>query len=194
MFQNGNEAAKLIQHQRSSIDLLEKIDDIHLNSVADLTSLISHAPSDYSYFNFEKLKLQTLPKHLKQIAFHLANNTENNNGGENTESKKTATVRNKKIIPKIDLCEVKDLSKYFKVTKKAIYVCDRTIEKRSEKPFRLETERQTDYNAKQLLQPYYKTIPVRAIFYIYLFFSKLTNMKITQRLKYCVISIVLKIY
>lgn len=165
MFMNGNEPAKLVEHRRTSgLDLLEKIDDIHLNSVADLTSLISHTPSDYSYFNFDKLKLQTLPKHLKQIAAHLAANRDQNEELESLKSaQKAATARNKKTIPKIEMLNKIDRMKFFKITKKAIYLCDRTIEKRSEKPFRLETERQIDYNARQLLQPYLKQIPAKIL-------------------------------
>ncbi len=170
MFMNGNETPKLIEaHHRSGLDLLQKIDDIHLgNSVADLTSLISHTPSDYSYFNFDKLKLQTLPKHLKQIAAQLASTTDQSSTGSNNSanSQKSTTVRNKKQVPQLDfLCKI-DRIRFFKITKKAIYLCDKTIEKRSEKPFRLETERQLDYNAKQLLQPYHKSIPV-SIFKFY---------------------------
>ena len=164
MFSNGNDVAKVIEAQhKSGLDLLEKIDDIHLaNSVSDLTSLISHTPSDYSYFNFDKLKLQTLPKHLKQIAANLASNAENSSASENNpaNSQKAATVRNKRQMPLIDLLGKIDRMKFFKITKKAICLCDKTIEKRSEKPFRLETERQVDYNAKRLLQPYHKIIPV----------------------------------
>ena len=163
MFMHGNEAPKIIEAHKSGLDLFEKLDDIHLaSSVSDLTSLISHTPSEYSYFNFDKLKLQTLPKHLKQIATQLANNSENGSGENGAiSSQKAATVRNKKQTPNIDLLNKIDRMKFFKITKKAIYLCDRTLDKRSEKAFRLETERQVDYNARQLLQPYHKTIPVR---------------------------------
>lgn len=165
MFSNGNDAAKVIEAQhKSGLDLLEKIDDIHFaNSVSDLTSLISHTPSEYSYFNFDKLKLQTLPKHLKQIAAYLASNAENSSAGENNSanSQKAITVRNKRQMPLIDLLGKIDRMKFFKITKKAICLCDKTIEKRSEKAFRLETERQIDYNAKRLLQPYHKIIPAK---------------------------------
>lgn len=159
MFMNANEAPKLLAH-KSGLDLLEKIDDIHLNSVADLTSLISQTPSEYSYFNFDKLKMQTLPKHLKQIALHLANITDNGIDSLSSKDQKSATVRNKKVIPKLDFFSTIDRMKFFKITKKAVYLCDRTIEKRSEKPFRLEIERQVEYNARQLFQPYQKPVPV----------------------------------
>ena len=73
--------------------------------------------------------------------------------------------RTRKEIPKIDFGIVIDRSKFFKVTKKATFLCDKTLEKRSEKPFRIETERQYDFNGKELFQPYFKAITVN----IYIF-------------------------
>jgi hypothetical protein len=153
-----------LQHQ-SNLDLFDKIDDIRsLNSVADLTTLISQSPSDYSYFNLDKLKLHDLPKHLKLVATRLLTEKKddaNPLSNINNQLRTTATARNKKEAPRIDLSIVCDRMKFFKVTKKAIYLCDRTIEKRSEKPSRIETERQYDYNARELFQPYFKTVPAK---------------------------------
>jgi len=154
--------SKLTQHI-SGLDLLEKIDDIRsMNSIADLSSLISTSPSDYSYFNFDKLKLLNLPKHLKQIACHLTGDKE-----ESTMQRPAVINKNaklvKKITPRIDLTKKLDNLKFFKITKKSIYLCDRTIERRSEKPSRLETERQFNYEAKELFQPYLKKITAKIV-------------------------------
>ena len=94
-----------------------------------------------------------LPKHLKQIACHLTGDKE-----ESTMQRPAVINKNaklvKKITPRIDLTKKLDNLKFFKITKKSIYLCDRTIERRSEKPSRLETERQFNYEAKELFQPY----------------------------------------
>ncbi len=153
----------------SGLDLLDKIDDIRsMNSIADLSTLISHTPSDYSYFNFDKLKLLNLPKHLKQIANHLVG-PKDLAGSQAANSAGTVINKNaknaKRTAPRIDLNKKLDNMKFFKITKKAIYLCDRTIEKRSEKPNRQETERQFNYESKELFQPYLKKITVIWHFY-----------------------------
>jgi hypothetical protein len=107
--------------------------------------------------------MHSLPKHLKQIATFLVQSRVNNGVQPNdlVSNKQAITVRNKKEAPKIDLSIECDRMKYFKITKKAIYLCDKTIEKRSEKPCRLETERQFELNARELFQPYFKPITAK---------------------------------
>lgn len=144
------------------IGVLDKIDDLKsMHSIADLTTLISHSPSDYSYFNFDKIKLADLPRHLKRIA-QLAKAMP---GGENNQDTvipklATATAKNKKEMPYIEFDFNLEVNKAYKMTKKAVYLCDKTIEKRSEKPIRMETERQYDFNGKDLFQPFHKKITV----------------------------------
>lgn len=149
----------------------DRIDDIRstLHSVADLTSLIStSAASDYSYFNFEQLKLHNLPKHLKQIASRLAANQRAAAVGPNgtalvpgvneTENRKAR----QKLVPRIEFRDNDDLARFFKVTKKMTYLCDRTLEKRSEKPMFMESERQTtSFESKEFFQPFWKKIKVK---------------------------------
>lgn len=151
----------------------DRIDDIRstLHSVADLTSLIStSASSDYSYFNFEQLKLHNLPKHLKQIASRLAANqraiasADGKNGAANGEMPMSEIENRKarqKLTPKIEFRDTDDLARFFKVTKKMTYLCDRTLEKRSEKPMFMESERQTTtFESKEFFQPFWKKIKV----------------------------------
>ncbi|CAF0720587.1 unnamed protein product [Brachionus calyciflorus] len=148
-------------HQ-SGMEVFDKIDDIRslnsLNSIADLTTLISNSPSDYSYFNFEKLKLHDLPRHLKRMALQIQNNKTSDSQSTTSNSKlvKSGTVRSKKEAPKLDFSIFTDLSKNFKITKKCIYLCDRTLEKRSEKALWFETERQYDFNSKNMFKAYRK--------------------------------------
>lgn len=149
-------------HQ-SGMELFDKIDDIRslnsLSSIADLTTLISNSPSDYSYFNFDKLKLHDLPKHLKRMAIQIQSSAKTTESlTPNTSSKlvKSGTVRNKKEAPRLDFSIITDLSKSFKVTKKCIYLCDRTLEKRSDNPLWFETERQYDFNSKDMFKAYRK--------------------------------------
>ena len=152
-------------HQ-SGLEIFDKIDDIRsLHSVAELTTLVAHQPSDYSYFNFDKLRMHDLPRHLKVIANRLVEQMKDDKDGQgnqvvgNAVTAKNANVR-KKDAPRIDLSIQTDRMKFFRVTKKAIYLCDRTIEKRSEKPCRMETERSCDYNGREFFMPYWKPIPV----------------------------------
>lgn len=136
---------------------LELIDDIRsLNSVADLTTLVSQAPNEYSYF--DKFKMHNLKQNLRNL-----NNAKSVLGDKNNQEqvKTAATVRNKREAPRIDLGIVVDRMKFFKVTKKAIFLCDRTIEKRSEKALRLETERQYEFNVREFFQPYWKPISAK---------------------------------
>ena len=148
------------------IDILDDIRSSSIHSVAELTTLISNSPSDYSYFDLTKLRLHDLPKHLKIIAARLVAERRGSDeaGGVNAEeiaNQRAAVVqRNRKEIPKIDFGIVVDRSKFFKFTKKATFLCDKTLEKRSEKPFRIETERQYDFNGRELFQPYFKPITV----------------------------------
>ena len=124
-----------------------------------MTTLISNSPSDYSYFNFEKLKLHDLPKHLKRMAIQIQSSAKSgDNSAQNMSSKlvKSGTVRNKKEAPRLDFSIINDMSKMFKVTKKCIYLCDRTLEKRSDKPLWFETERQYDFNSKEMFKVYRK--------------------------------------
>lgn len=148
-------------HLSQQISGLDLLDDMKvMNSIADLTTLISHTSSDYSYFNLDKLKMLNLPKHLKKIANTIA--LENN--GQPGFDAKTVLQKNaktRKVLPRIDFTISTDSMKLFKQTKKAVYLCDRTIEKRSEKPARLETERALNYEAKELFRPYAKAITVR---------------------------------
>ena len=90
------------------------------------------------------------------------------------EREAAGVQRTRKEIPKIDFGIVIDRNKFFKVTKKATFLCDKTLEKRSEKPFRIETERQYDFNGKELFQPYFKEITVKIIS---IFFVHLDNRK-----------------
>jgi hypothetical protein len=150
------------------LEVLDRIDDMRsLSSVADLTTLIAQTPSDYSYFSFDRLKLHDLPRHLKRIAAQLAadgkNNGNQNDVNNNNENagERIKQARNRRETAKVTFTFTQDLSKFFKVTKKATFLCDRTIEKRSEKPIRQETERQFDYNAKEMFQPYYKAVPAK---------------------------------
>lgn len=157
-----------LSQQVSGLDLL---DDMKvMNSISDLSTLISHVPSDYSYFNFDKLKMLNLPKHLKQIA-----NTIQHERGPSFDPKATVVQKNakaaKRVAPRLDFCRKIDNMKFFKITKKAVYLCDRTIEKRSEKPCRLEQERQYNYEAKELLRPYFKTTTVRFFKYLFINFN-----------------------
>lgn len=150
---------KLTQ-QLSGLDLLD--DMKMMNSIADLSTLISHTPSDYSYFNFDKLRMLNLPKHLKQIA-----NTIAAERGPNYDAKSAVVQKNakatKRVAPRMDFSLKTDHMKFFKITKKAVYLCDRTIEKRSEKPCRLETERQFNYEARELFRPYSKQITAKLV-------------------------------
>ena len=166
---SGSEMNRLALQPQSGLTASDLIDDIRsrsMHSVAELTTLISQSPSDYSYFDLGKLKLHDLPKHLKLIANRLVNEKKDSEfdagmgSGSVTPQIKTATVRNRKEIPKLDFGIVIDRSKFFKITKKAIFLGDKTLEKRSEKPFRIENERQIDFNGKELFQPYFKAITV----------------------------------
>jgi hypothetical protein len=151
-----------LRHQ-TGLEMFDKIDDMKsMHSLADLTTLISNSPSDYSYFNFDKIKLTDLPKHLKRIATQITtvNNAINGDQQAPQQQKLTATAKNKKELPRVEFKPTLDCIKYFKITKKAIYLCDKTIEKRSEKPLRLETERSFDFNARELFQPFEKAIAV----------------------------------
>ena len=149
----------------SGLEIFDKIDDIRaLHSVAELTTLVAHQPSDYSYFNFDKLRMHDLPRHLKVIANRLMKDDTGTAGAGaqvpgTTSAAKNANIRRKEA-PRIDLTIDTDRMKFFRVTKKAIYLCDRTIEKRSEKPCRMETERSCDYNGRELFMPYWKPVPV----------------------------------
>lgn len=160
---NATEATRAGIYHQSDLELFDKIDDIRsLNSIADLTTLISNSPSDYSYFNFEKLKIHDLPRHLKRVAAQIVtqSNKENkdpsNQSGSTSKSQRVNTARNRKEIPRIEYSDQTDLIKFFKFTKKCIYLCDRTLDKRSEKPIRIETERQYDFNAKEMFQAFEK--------------------------------------
>lgn len=152
-------------HQ-SGLEIFDKIDDIRaLHSVAELTTLVAHQPSDYSYFNFDKLRMHDLPRHLKVIASRLMKDDANAPGAQAAPGTAVANAKNanvrKKEAPRIDLSVETDRAKFFRVTKKAIYLCDRTIEKRSEKPCRMETERSCDYNGRELFMPYWKPVPAK---------------------------------
>lgn len=158
---NMTEAQRVNSIHQSGMEMLDKIDDIRsintLNSIADLTTLISNSPSDYSYFNFEKLKLHDLPKHLKRMALQIQTSVKSvDNMSQNTKLVKSGTVRSKKEAPRIDFTILTDISKSFKETKKCIFLCDRTLEKRGEKPLWFETERQCDFNAKDMFKAYRK--------------------------------------
>jgi hypothetical protein len=151
----------------------DKIDDIRsLHSVADLTSLISTtSASDYSYFNFDQLRLHNLPKHLKLIAHQLAAANQqralralNGAGGDNQQQPNAEVqqlkAKNKKEAPKLQFFDNDDLLKFFKVTKKNTFLADLTLEKRSERPIFMESERQTNFDSKEFFQPFWKKIKV----------------------------------
>lgn len=172
----GSNASRL----QLSTGMVDPIDDIRssLHSVADLTSLIStSSASDYSYFNFEQLKLHTLPKHLKLIASRLAayqNRAVGSGalgaGGQGIVAldgapENQVKARQKKEAPRLEFKENDDLAKYFRVTKKMTYLCDRTLEKRSEKPMFMESERQTTFDSKEFFQPFWKKIKVKKKFH-----------------------------
>jgi len=159
---DGDLGAPKLSQQVSGLDLL---DDMKvMNSIADLSTLISHSPSDYSYFNFDKLKMLNLPRHLKQIAHSIQSERGPNYDPRSAVVQKNAKAT-KRAAPRIDFSAKLDNSKFFKITKKAVFLCDRTIEKRSEKPCRLETERQYNYEARELFRPYLKPITVRKCHY-----------------------------
>lgn len=155
-----NNAPRLAQH----LSGLELLDDMRVaNSISDLSTLISTTPSDYSYFNFDKLKILNLPKHLKHIANSIAAESPNYDPRANAVVQRNAR-NTKRVAPRIEFTKMKiDQMKLFKITKKAIYLCDRTIEKRSEKPSRLETERQLNYVSRELFQPYHKKTTAKII-------------------------------
>jgi condensin complex subunit 2 len=150
---------------------MNAFDDLRsLHSIAELTQLIGTDTSDYSYFNFDRLKLHDLPKNLK--AFVLRMNTANSQSGTQQQQQQQDQMlmqppqkvdRRRKEMPKLDLSIVLDRSKFFKVTKKAIFISDRTIENRLDKSHNLETERELDYSARKLLQPYGKNIQAKLI-------------------------------
>jgi hypothetical protein len=137
------------------------IDDIRTTTVADMTQLLHHTSlmnqSEYSYFNFDKLKLHDLPKHIKAFAMKLSNQ-ESKSEIQQEEQVKSLQVkdRRRKEIPRLDLSIDADRSKFFKVTKKALFVSDRTIESRFDKTFHLESERELEYNNRQLFQIYHR--------------------------------------
>lgn len=164
-------------HQ-TGMEMLDKIDDIRsinsqFNSIADLTTLISNSPSDYSYFNFEKLKLHDLPRHLKRMAIQIQSSVKSSdNMLQNMKMVKSGTVRSKKEAPRIDFTILTDISKSFKETKKCIFLCDRTLEKRGEKPLWFETERQCDFNAKDMFRAYRKLTMAK----IYTDFDQVENL------------------
>ncbi|RNA45055.1 Condensin complex subunit 2 [Brachionus plicatilis] len=158
---NMTEAQRATSIHQSGMEMLEKIDDIRsmnsVNSIADLTTLISNSPSDYSYFNFDKLKLHDLPNHLKRMAIQIqSSGKSSDNMSNNTKLAKSGTVRSKKEAPRIDFTILTDISKFLKVTKKCIFLCDRTLEKRAEKPLWFESERQCDFDSKEFFRAYRK--------------------------------------
>jgi len=154
----------------------DKIDDIRsLHSVADLTSLISTtSASDYSYFNFDQLRLHNLPKHLKLVAHQLAAANQqralralNGAGGDNQQQPngevQQLKAKNKKEAPKLQFFDNDDLLKFFKVTKKNTFLADLTLEKRSERPIFMESERQTNFDSKEFFQPFWKKIKAKIL-------------------------------
>ena len=151
------------QGNNASLPVFGKIDDLRsLNSVADLTTLVTTSVSDYTYFDFDKLKITDLPRHLRRIAQKIG-------GPENgaKAQKVLATAKNRREPAKISFDVRIDKSKFIKITKKATYIADRTIEKRSEKPSRLESERQFNMAPRDLLRPYSKkiTVPFLKLFF-----------------------------
>ena len=155
-----------IHEPENVVTLFDKIDDLKsLHSITDLTTLISTSASEYSYFDFDKLKLSSLPAHLKLIAAKLGSNEAQQ---INLPKKVARVARNKKDLTKISFATKIDRMKFIKITKKATFIADRTIEKRNEKPCRLESERQIDLLPRDLLRPYYKKITVRFIYYYFI--------------------------
>jgi hypothetical protein len=175
MMKMQKQSQQLQQQHQSGLDVFEKLDDIHRSishhSLADVTALLAQAPSDYSYFDFDKIKLIDLPRHLKRIAHTIALADKTESLAEvplqpqQQSATKSTTVRNKKEAPRLDFTQAQqiEVQKFFKITKKAIYLCDKTIEKRSEKPLRLEQERNFDFNAKTFFQPFDKTIKAKIL-------------------------------
>ena len=139
---------------------VELIDDIRTTTIADMTQLLHHTSllnqSEYSYFNFDKLKIHDLPKHVKAFALKLANQDKNTNQQEELVKAAQGKDRRRKEIPRLELLMDEDRSKFFKVTKKALFLSDRTIETRFNKAFHLESERELDYNNRQLFQIYHR--------------------------------------
>jgi condensin complex subunit 2 len=143
--------------------LLNDVRSRSIHSVAELSLLISQSPSDYSYFDLSKLKMHDLPRHLKLVASRLVNERrdgQSENGNENGDAR-TATVRSRRETPRFDCSVSADKSKFFKVTRKAIFIGDKTLEKRNEKPSRTETEREVDFSGKELFRPYHKAITAK---------------------------------
>jgi condensin complex subunit 2 len=155
------------------IEMLDNIDDIRsLNSIAELTTLVANSPSDYSYFNLDKLKMHDLPKHLKRFASSLIDRrgAERNPDGSTVDpdnqsgllvQRNAVTARPKREPPRIDFSIVMDSKALNKITRKAIYLCDKTIDKRSLNPIRLEKECECPYNSKDLFHPWIIVVPAR---------------------------------
>jgi hypothetical protein len=146
--------------------MLDRIDDPRSHgSVADLAALISDTASEYSYFNIN-VKLHDLSKHLKRTAAfqHDANrDANNNNTGEPNRQLliKQPTRQRHEEDTSVSLSFAPDLSKYFKVTKKRTVQSETTIENRLKKPIRQEVEREFDFNAKEMFQPFLKPVKAR---------------------------------
>lgn len=128
-------------------------------SISELSALITHDTSDYSYFDSEKLKLFNLPKYIKKISqTNLLERGSNSDLDATVVQKKTKA--SKREAPHIDVFSAKrNNMKFFEITKKTVVLSDRIIEKRSEKRCRL--ERHFDYDSKELIQPYFKKITVK---------------------------------
>ena len=70
----------VVQQPQQMYDFDKKFDNPSMrHSLADITALIADSPSDYSYFNFDKIKLTDLPRHLKRMAQQI-HAEESNNG------------------------------------------------------------------------------------------------------------------
>lgn len=161
MEMNGVGNDSRMAHQASGLDLL---DDMRvMNSISDLSTLISSQPSDYSYFNFDKLKMVNLPKHLKKIANEIQSERGPNYDPTKSSAVTQRNARTKRVVAKLDFGVRLENMKFFKITKKACYLNDKVIEKRSEKPMRLETERQFNYEARELFRTYLKPITAKII-------------------------------
>lgn len=143
------------------------IDDIRspMTSVADLTTMVAQKASEYSYF--DRFKMHSLSANIRGMWSEKAaalKASQQNNAAEltNSSTAKSVKERNKRgEHVRLDNSLNIDVSKFFKITKKSIALCDRTIEKRSEKPVRMEVERQQEFSARDLIRPYFKSIDAK---------------------------------
>jgi hypothetical protein len=156
-------------------------------AIAEITGLIVSAPSEYSFFDYDKIKMSNLPQHLKRMTKSLnePKNSEINiqkqnssiqtqivlsaaipKSSQGSNAEKTAATskirRMKKTAAPIDFMCVLDptlnFRKHFKRTRRAICLSDRVIEERALKDQVLSEETITDFKGRQFFKPFEKDI------------------------------------